>query len=188
MRFRSSLALLLFSLLFSILLHELVMELDRRDQDELDARSWVALAVFFVVIVFVIRPVRFKVFRIPVSLDLATVPLLGVIILLASQTMTGTTLRDGFLGSNLGVQPYAIMLLFYSLVCVRLQVFFDPLNLLEKFMMIFDFFPLGLHLYIIRHDWIVSILCILGFSTCWQPWNLGIHPVFYINKSHQRSG
>lgn len=98
------------------------MELDRRDRDELNAHSWVALAVFLVVIVFVIRPVRLKVFRIPVPLDLATVPLLGVIILLASQTMTGTTLRDGFLGTNLGVQPYAIMLLFYSLVTLQAKV------------------------------------------------------------------
>lgn len=86
------------------------------ENGELDAHSWVALAIFLVAVVFVIRPVKIALkFGLTLHLNLATVPPLGILILLCSQTIDWATIRDGILGTNVGVKPYAIMLLFYSL-------------------------------------------------------------------------
>ncbi|KAI7874890.1 hypothetical protein K492DRAFT_168747 [Lichtheimia hyalospora FSU 10163] len=91
---------------------------------DLDAHSWVALAIFLFALVFVIRPVRVRITkRITLHFNLATVPPLGLVVLLASQTIHWQTIADGFLGTNVGVEPYAIMLLFYSLayICISLD-------------------------------------------------------------------
>ena len=86
---------------------------------ELNSHSWVALAIFLAALVFVIRPVDFALPKIGwrVYFNLATAPPLGVLILLASHTIDWINIRNGLLGNNMGVEPYAIMLLFYSLVC-----------------------------------------------------------------------
>ncbi|KAI7853115.1 citrate transporter-domain-containing protein [Circinella umbellata] len=93
---------------------------------ELDSHSWVALAIFLAALVFVIRPVDFALPKIGwrVYFNLATAPPLGVLILLASHTIDWINIRDGLLGNNMGVEPYAIMLLFYSLayLCISLDV------------------------------------------------------------------
>ncbi|KAI8147737.1 hypothetical protein BJV82DRAFT_593163 [Fennellomyces sp. T-0311] len=96
------------------------------DNAGLNAHSWVALAIFLASLVFVIRPFEFYLPKLGwrVYLNLATMPPLGVLILLASQTINWVTIRDGLLGNNVGVQPYAIMLLFYSLayICISLDL------------------------------------------------------------------
>lgn len=49
-------------------------------------------------------------------LNFITVPLLSVLILLATGAINGTVIRDGIVGAN-GVKPLDIMALFISLVC-----------------------------------------------------------------------
>ncbi|KAI9319660.1 hypothetical protein BX666DRAFT_1853488 [Dichotomocladium elegans] len=92
-------------------------------QVNLDTHSWIALAIFLCAIVFVIRSVTIHLWKITIHLNLATAPPLGIVILLASKTITWQTVGDGFIGSKLGVQPYSIMLLFYSLayICISLD-------------------------------------------------------------------
>ncbi|ORY97846.1 hypothetical protein BCR43DRAFT_530787 [Syncephalastrum racemosum] len=94
--------------------------------ETLDAHSWVALAFFLFALVFVIKPFQLHVKFIPwpIYLNLATMPALSVLILLCSQTIHIQTVRDGVLGTNVGMQPYAIMLLFYSLayICISLDL------------------------------------------------------------------
>ena len=99
--------------------------MDTANNAELNAHSWVALAIFLASLVFVIRPFEFHLPKLGwrIYFNLATVPPLGVLILLASQTINWITIRDGLLGNNVGVQPYAIMLLFYSLVRCHLTRF-----------------------------------------------------------------
>ncbi|KAI9496025.1 citrate transporter-domain-containing protein [Zychaea mexicana] len=96
------------------------------DNVELNAYSWVALAIFLAALVFVIRPFEFSLPKIGwrLYLNLATAPPLGVLILLASKTIDWINIRDGLLGHNIGVEPYAIMLLFYSLayLCISLDL------------------------------------------------------------------
>ena len=50
-----------------------------------------------------------------VHLNFITVPLLSVLVLLASGVFTGRTVRDGIVGTS-GIQPLNIMALFISLV------------------------------------------------------------------------
>ena len=50
-----------------------------------------------------------------IHLNFITVPLLSVLILLASGVFTGRTVRDGIVGTS-GIQPLNIMALFISLV------------------------------------------------------------------------
>ncbi|CDS11232.1 hypothetical protein LRAMOSA03495 [Lichtheimia ramosa] len=98
--------------------------MDNSFATDLDAPSWVALAIFLFALVFVIRPVRVHITKsITLHFNLATAPPLGLVVLLASQTIHWKTIADGFLGTNVGVQPYAIMLLFYSLayICISLD-------------------------------------------------------------------
>ncbi|KAI9251385.1 hypothetical protein BDA99DRAFT_201050 [Phascolomyces articulosus] len=93
---------------------------------ELNSHSWVALAIFLTALIFVIRPLEFALPKLGwrVYLNLATAPPLGVLILLASHTIDWINIRDGLLGNNMGVEPYAIMLLFYSLayLCISLDI------------------------------------------------------------------
>ncbi|KAI8583362.1 hypothetical protein K450DRAFT_223270 [Umbelopsis ramanniana AG] len=98
------------------------------DNDTLNAFSWVALATFLVVIVFVVFPVRIKLgacgkpnWRI--TLDIATAPILGIIFLLATTTIKPYVVLRGFLGSA-GIQPWGVMILFYSLayICISLDL------------------------------------------------------------------
>jgi len=51
------------------------------------------------------------------TLDIATAPVIGVLFLLATRSINGESVRDGILGSpSSGVEPYAVMILFFSLV------------------------------------------------------------------------
>ncbi|KAI8340922.1 citrate transporter-domain-containing protein [Chlamydoabsidia padenii] len=111
------------------------------------AYSWVTLAIFLLAIIPVIRP-----FKIPLGkrtrlkrkqqasslstttvtttrkrwhiyLNLATAPPLAVLILLISGATNMTVIKNGLVGS-LGIQPYSILILFYSLayICVSLDM------------------------------------------------------------------
>ncbi|KAL0097470.1 hypothetical protein J3Q64DRAFT_1844768 [Phycomyces blakesleeanus] len=90
----------------------------------LDAYSWVTLVIFLLSIVPVIRPFKIPFFRqTHIRLNLATSPPLGVLILLIIRAIPITTVRDGCIGS-MGIQPYAILILFYSLayICISLDL------------------------------------------------------------------
>ncbi|KAG0247675.1 hypothetical protein BG011_001093, partial [Mortierella polycephala] len=59
------------------------------------------------------------------TLDIATMPVLGVLFLLATQSIDGKSVRDGFVGApESGVEPYAVMILFFSLayICISLDM------------------------------------------------------------------
>lgn len=112
-------------------------------QDHLNAHSGLILAVFCIVSFFVIFPVeipvpynvsrpllrlllRCRVFgkaeyealrerRLHATLSLLTAPLIGVILLLATTTINGSTIRLGIVGDE-NVKPYEVLVLFISLV------------------------------------------------------------------------
>jgi hypothetical protein len=109
----------------------------------LDAHSWVILPVFVAVSFFVIWPVRIPLGRRLTSLvlraccklriinaydtrdveplhfplDLRTAPVVGVILLLATTTINGSTIRLGIVGDE-NIKPYDVLVLFISLVCL----------------------------------------------------------------------
>ena len=56
--------------------------------------------------------------RVYFTLGLATAPVIGVLLLLASTSIGGQVLRNGIVGVQ-GVKPYDIMTLFISLVSLE---------------------------------------------------------------------
>lgn len=119
------------------------MSTDGISQDHLNGFSGFLLAVFIVVSIFVIWPLNIPLPRFIQSLylkilkalrvigkpefdslssrklhfplSLETAPLIGVIILLASTTIDGSTIRLGVKGDE-NVKPYDVLVLFISLV------------------------------------------------------------------------
>lgn len=82
----------------------------------LSTYSYVAIVIFLLVVILIIRPVTIRIGRrIKIYLNIATVPPLGVLILLLCRAIDIDVVAIGFLGS-FGVQPWAILILFYSLV------------------------------------------------------------------------
>lgn len=78
--------------------------------------SYVILAIFLLVVILVIRPVKIRLHRrIKIYLTIATVPPLGVLILLICRAINFDVVARGFLGTA-GVQPWSVMILFYALV------------------------------------------------------------------------
>ncbi|KAF8932145.1 hypothetical protein BGZ47_011532 [Haplosporangium gracile] len=60
---------------------------------------------------------RKKTYPYDITLDIATAPVLGVLFLLATRSINGQSVRDGIMGEpTSGVEPYAVMVLFFSLV------------------------------------------------------------------------
>jgi hypothetical protein len=58
-----------------------------------------------------------KKFPYSLTLDIATAPVIGVLFLLATRSIGGHTLKDGIVGApESGVEPYSVMILFFSLV------------------------------------------------------------------------
>jgi len=52
-----------------------------------------------------------------IPINIATAPVLGVLFLLATRSIEGNSIRDGIVGApGSGVEPYAVMILFFSLV------------------------------------------------------------------------
>nr|ODN96870.1 hypothetical protein L204_03581 [Cryptococcus depauperatus CBS 7855] len=107
------------------------------EQRSIDARSIVTLIVFFAVNVPVIWPLRIPLpiwvgrawermggrrrERMYFPLDLRTVPVLGVLVLLASTCIPGGVVRRGIVGSA-GVKPYDIMVLFVCFAYISLSL------------------------------------------------------------------
>ncbi|KAF9907966.1 hypothetical protein BX616_000271 [Lobosporangium transversale] len=59
------------------------------------------------------------------TLDIATAPVIGVLFLLATRSIGGESVRDGIVGApESGVEPYAVMILFFSLayICISLDM------------------------------------------------------------------
>ncbi|KAF9124351.1 hypothetical protein BGW39_008290 [Mortierella sp. 14UC] len=66
-----------------------------------------------------------KLFPYHLTLDIATAPVLGVLFLLATRSIEGNSVRDGIVGApGSGVEPYAVMILFFSLayICISLDM------------------------------------------------------------------
>ncbi|KAG0277386.1 hypothetical protein BGZ95_006039 [Linnemannia exigua] len=60
-----------------------------------------------------------------ITLNIATAPVLGVMFLLATRSITGQSVRDGIMGEpSSGVEPFAVMVLFFSLayICISLDM------------------------------------------------------------------
>ncbi|KAJ3176291.1 hypothetical protein HDU87_005333 [Geranomyces variabilis] len=98
--------------------------------DSLSVFSWVTLVCFVVVIVLCIRPISLPL-RVPVgkktwhvALDLATAPVLGVLFLLATNSIGGQVVADGFLGSPDSIQPFSVVILVFALayICISIDV------------------------------------------------------------------
>ncbi|TPX57603.1 hypothetical protein PhCBS80983_g03748 [Powellomyces hirtus] len=99
--------------------------------DSLTAHSWVTLTCFAIVILFCIYPLQLPLL-IPlgrgrtwrVSLDLATTPVLGVLFLLATTSISGQVVADGFVGSPEGIQPFSVVILVFALayICISIDV------------------------------------------------------------------
>ncbi|OBZ86191.1 Arsenical pump membrane protein [Choanephora cucurbitarum] len=86
--------------------------------------SYVILAIFLLVVILVIRPVKIRLHRrIKIYLTIATVPPLGVLILLICRAINFDVVARGFLGTA-GVQPWSVMILFYALayICISLDM------------------------------------------------------------------
>ncbi|KAK3832439.1 MAG: arsenical pump membrane protein-domain-containing protein [Linnemannia gamsii] len=94
----------------------------------LTAHSWLVVITFMVVIAVVIHPIRTKqklIFPYHITLNIATAPVLGVLFLLATRSIEGNSVRDGIVGApESGVEPYAVMILFFSLayICISLDM------------------------------------------------------------------
>ncbi|KAF9932907.1 hypothetical protein FBU30_007066 [Linnemannia zychae] len=59
------------------------------------------------------------------TLNIATAPVLGVLFLLATRSIEGSSIKDGIVGApGSGVEPYAVMILFFSLayICISLDM------------------------------------------------------------------
>ncbi|KAG0325895.1 hypothetical protein BG004_003073 [Podila humilis] len=66
-----------------------------------------------------------KRFAYSLTLNIATAPVIGVLFLLATSSIGGHTLKNGIVGApNSGVEPYAVMVLFFSLayICISLDM------------------------------------------------------------------
>lgn len=84
-------------------------------ESTLTTYSYVGIVLFLLVVALVIRPVTIRIKHIKIYLNISTVPPLGVLILLICRAIDFQVVSKGFLGS-FGVQPWAILILFYSLV------------------------------------------------------------------------
>ncbi|KAJ3335964.1 hypothetical protein HDU93_003999 [Gonapodya sp. JEL0774] len=95
---------------------------DSNDDPPLSVRSWVGLVTFFVSVAFCIHPVHI---RIPngwfIPLDVGTAPIIGVALLAAIGAIGATEFRNGFLGTG-DIQPYAIVVLIFSLAIISLSI------------------------------------------------------------------
>ncbi|KAJ3009790.1 hypothetical protein HKX48_007746 [Thoreauomyces humboldtii] len=101
--------------------------------DGLTVSSWVTLITFAVVILLCIRPLRFPTparfrredgRRLTLALDIASAPVLGVLFLLATTSIDGQVVKDGFLGSPSGIQPFSVVILVFALayICISIDV------------------------------------------------------------------
>ncbi|KAF9212074.1 hypothetical protein BGZ59_007266 [Podila verticillata] len=66
-----------------------------------------------------------KKFPFSLTLDIATAPVFGVLLLLATRSIGGHTLKNGIVGApDSGVEPYSVMILFFSLayICISLDM------------------------------------------------------------------
>jgi hypothetical protein len=60
--------------------------------------------------------------RLSITLNLATAPILIVFLLKASQCIPWSVIRDGITGGSSGVQPFNIMILFFSLAYLAMSL------------------------------------------------------------------
>ncbi|CEG72487.1 hypothetical protein RMATCC62417_08040 [Rhizopus microsporus] len=89
----------------------------------LTAYSYVTIAIFLLVVLLVIKPVTIRIKKIKLYFNLSTAPPLGVLILLICRAINFDVVGKGFLGT-LGIQPWSILILFYSLayICISLDM------------------------------------------------------------------
>jgi len=64
--------------------------------------------------------------QLTIPLNLATAPVIVVFLLKVSQCIPWTVITDGITGGDSGVQPYNIMILFFSLAYLAMSLGTDP--------------------------------------------------------------
>ncbi|KAI9188136.1 hypothetical protein H9P43_002527 [Blastocladiella emersonii ATCC 22665] len=99
----------------------------------LTVHAYLTIAVFLLTNVFTVHPVSFPM-RLPwsqahggvmrVRLDYATTAFAGALVLLAAGSMEGRSLRTAVVGHPEGLQPWQILVLFYSMnyLCISLDL------------------------------------------------------------------
>jgi hypothetical protein len=60
--------------------------------------------------------------KLSIPLNLATAPVIIVFVLKAAQCIPWSVIRDGITGGSTGVQPYNIMILFFSLAYMAMSL------------------------------------------------------------------
>ncbi|CAG8549659.1 24302_t:CDS:2 [Cetraspora pellucida] len=102
--------------------------------------SYISLVFFLLAIAFVVFPLSIEIpysdrlpvipiihpkhgQKIKIRINLATSPLIAIVILLATKSIEFQVVVNGFLGDQ-GIQPYSIMILFFALayICISLDV------------------------------------------------------------------
>ncbi|KAJ7057070.1 hypothetical protein C8F01DRAFT_1153303 [Mycena amicta] len=83
--------------------------------------SIVTLIIFVLSITFVIAPVKIRIGKRRIPINLSTAPILAIAILWAAQCLGPTQIRDGIVGTE-GVKPYNILILFFSLAYMAITL------------------------------------------------------------------
>ncbi|KAF9008015.1 hypothetical protein BDQ17DRAFT_1539737 [Cyathus striatus] len=85
----------------------------------------VTLVTFVLSIILIICPLSFRVpikgFKKPISIGLATAPILAIVILWATKCLGMTEIRLGIVGTD-GIRPYNILILFFSLAYMAIAL------------------------------------------------------------------
>ncbi|KAJ3295044.1 hypothetical protein HK104_003049 [Borealophlyctis nickersoniae] len=91
--------------------------------------SYLTLLIFSFVIAFCIRPIRIP-FPIHIRqkkyhlhLNLATAPVIGILLLLITTAIDGNVVKNGFVGTQ-GIQPYSVLILVFALayICISIDL------------------------------------------------------------------
>lgn len=114
----------------------------------------VTIIFFLISNFFTLKPFKINFNNFSIYLNLHTVPILCIIVLLASRCIGGEQLKYGFVGDETHLRPYDILLLFLSLVR-----FIDCIPCTIK---AYDF--IGLYCVIARCNGIAPVSCILGIK------------------------
>ncbi|KAF7329845.1 Arsenical pump membrane protein [Mycena kentingensis (nom. inval.)] len=83
--------------------------------------SVVTLVLFFLSITFVVFPVRLRVRKRRIPIDLSTAPILAIAILWASQCLGPAQIRTGIVGTE-GIKPYSVLTLFFCLAYMAITL------------------------------------------------------------------
>ena len=90
----------------------------------ISALAWLILAIFGLIIVCIIHPIKFNLRSgKKLELDYAFAPILGILLLFILGIVPGKTLIAGIVGTET-IKPYSILILFFALafLCIALDL------------------------------------------------------------------